>query len=299
MAGSCWPRRERRLAGRRRARRADVDARRIVEEASGFEGARAASSGSTSRPPTAAWPTSTRWSTGGWRASRCSTCSARGAFRTLDLHGRPPGAHPATGDRGGGRPRARRARPRSRCRSAGEPRPTAARWSPTSAPARVRIGAVARRRAAAASRCGPPTLSPDALDVCRANLAGLGPCGGRGARWSRARGSTRCPPSCGARLDLVVSQPALRRGRRPAARRGRGLGARGRARARARPGSRTLAPARRRGARLAARPGARSWSRSARPRAQPSRPSPGAAGFAEVEIRPDHNERDRALVARL
>ncbi len=30
-----------------------------------------------------------------------------------------------------------------------------------------------------------------------------------------------------------------------------------------------------------------------------SRPSPDAAGFAEVEIRPDHNRRDRALVARL
>ena len=46
-------------------------------------------------------------------------------------------------------------------------------------------------------------------------------------------------------------------------------------------------------------PTARSSSRSARPRARPSSPWPAAAGFAEVEVRPDHNRRDRALVARL
>ena len=79
--------------------------------------------------------------------------------------------------------------------------------------------------------------SADALAVARANLAGLGR---RGAAVRLVEGDwfDALPDELRGRVDVRRQQPALRRRRRRAARRGGRLGAGGRARGRARPGSR-------------------------------------------------------------
>ena len=79
--------------------------------------------------------------------------------------------------------------------------------------------------------------SADALAVARANLAGLGR-RRRGVRLVEGDWFDALPDELRGRVDVVVSNPPYVAGRRPAARRGRRLGATRRARARARPASR-------------------------------------------------------------
>ena len=120
--------------------------------------------------------------------------------------GRPAGADPATRDRAG-----RRGGPGRCVRLACRGRS----WWSTSAPARV------------PSPCRWPTsspltgveiwatdVSPDALDVARANLAGLGR-PGRTCGWRQGSGSTPLPPELAGGRRPGRVQPALRGRRRP------------------------------------------------------------------------------------
>ena len=205
---------------------------------------------------------------------------------------RPPGADPPARDRGGGRLGARRARPAARRgdRSADRSR------SSTSAPGR------------GPSRCRwPPSgrdvevwatdVSADALDVARANLAGLGRAGaagppGRGVVVRRPAGRAPRPGRPGRQ------QPALRGGRRRRSRPRSRTGSRPAPSSRARPGSRrccrswteaprVAAPGRRAGGRAGARPGRGRGRGGAR------------RGLRRGPDRDDLSGRPRAVVPRL
>ena len=188
---------------------------------------RAGRAPSTTGAPSARSASSTRW----WRRRAAGEplqyVLGRWGFRTLDLFvdrrvliPRPETEVVA----GPGHRRAGRARP---ARPRGRPRHRLGRHR-----------AVARGRALArTSRCGPPTRRPTRwpwpAPTSPASVAGPRSCAS-----SRATGSTALPDELRGRVDVVVSQPALRRGRRPAAAGGRRLGAARRAGRRARPASR-------------------------------------------------------------
>ena len=97
-----------RAGGRRASTTPTQEVRWIVEQASGLTGGRAGVAARRRWPTSGRPPPSTRWSAGGRRGSRCSTCSASWGFRTLDLLVDRAGADPAAGDRGGRRARHRR-----------------------------------------------------------------------------------------------------------------------------------------------------------------------------------------------
>ena len=134
--------------------------------------------------------------------------------------------------------------------------------------------------------------SADALDVARANLAGLGR---SGAKVRLARGSwfEALPPiELGGRLDLVVSNPpyVVRRGR--ICRRRCGTGSRPgavRRRRRARRCARRSSPGRRAGCGR----GARGAWRSGPTRVEPAAGLAAAAGLVDVAVRPDLAGHDR------
>ena len=265
--------RERRAAARRRA--STIPSRRSAGSSSGRADARRASRSrrSTTRSPSARCASSTRWSARRAAGEPLQYVLGRWGFRTLDLLVDRRVLIPRPGDRGG-----RRARHRRAARSggvAGRPRHRLGRHR-----------AVARRRAVAAtSRCGPPTRRPTRwrwpAPTWPASVAGP-----RVVRLVEGDWFDALPDELRGRVDVVVSQPALRR--RPTTRCPPEVAdwePRERARRRARPASRRSSAIVAGAPELAARPAARSWSRSARPRATPSRRWPEAAGFADVRRR--------------
>ena len=213
----------------------------------------------------------------------------RWGFRHLDLARRPAGADPAAGDRGRRR-RGHRARPR---------RAAARSPSPTSAPARA-PSAWRSPTSCPSTACTVwlTDVSPDALDVARANLAGIGR---RAANVRIADGIVvRRPARRTSCLDLVVANPpyvadgspdvdAAVREWEPHAR-----AVRRPRRARRHP------PARRRRAPVGSDPAAGWCWRSAPTRARPSSACSRDGGLrATSTIRPDLAGRDRVAVGRV
>ena len=273
--------------GRRRPRRPTRPAG-CARRRPGSSGAEWALGLDDAATPARRWPASTPWWRAGGPASRCSTCSGSWGFRHLDLLVDRRVLIP--------RPETEQVVEVALALSAGRAA-AAGRGRP-----RHRVGGhrpVAGPRAAArpASRSGPPTSSPDALDVARANLAGLG----------RAAANVRL-----AEGDWFGALPAdAARALRP----GRGQPAlRGRRATRSRPAVRDWEPA-------AApcspgptgstpcgssSPGPATWLRPGGAlvveigagQGGAARRAGRAAGLVAVAVRPDLAGRDRVLVAR-
>ena len=100
---------------------------------------------------------------------------------------RPAGADPPAGDRTG----------RRGCDGEGLGRSVRRVSSPTSERVRAPLGCRSPTNShSTARRSGSPTLTRDALDVARANIAGLGRARCQRPRRHTVRGSTRCPTTC-------------------------------------------------------------------------------------------------------
>ena len=141
-------------------------------------------------------------------------------FRDARPARRPPRPDPAARDRAGGRGGTGRGPPSAQRRDRGHGDAAGARRGRrrhrAAVPSRCRWRSSSARRGAA--EVWATDASADALAVAAANLdacarATTGGCPARSS-WSRATGSSRCPPRCAAAVDLVVVEPALReRGR--------------------------------------------------------------------------------------
>ncbi len=171
------------------------EARWMGQEASGRTGVEWAT-GSTTSPPSTPWAASKPWWSAAAGASRCSTCSVRGAFRRLDLMVDRRVLIP--------RPETEQVVEVALELARGMPRPLVVADLGTGS------GAIALALADELPLAGveiwATDRSLDALDVARANLAGLG----RPAVNVRLAGGDwfdALPVELAGRLDLVVSNP--------------------------------------------------------------------------------------------
>ena len=234
----------------------------------------------------------------GGRGAACSTSSAGGAFRTLDLMVDRRVLIP--------RPETEQvvevAWPSStaigvRARIADDP---GRQVRPIAVDLGTGSGAIAL--ALAAERTGievwATDVSPAALEVAGANLAGLGGWAATRVRLAPARGGRRSRTNCAAGSTWPSrTRRTSRRGEMAELDARWRIGSRGSPSRPARPGSKrceTSSAVLRSGC---ARRGWRS-SRSPLTRPGPARDWPGRPGFAAVEVRPDLAGRDRSLVAR-
>ena len=196
---------------------ADVEARRMVEEACGHEGAELAC-------------TSTQPATVNGVAALDRMVERRRAGEPLQYvlgaglpapgpDGRRPGADPPAGDRGPRRPRPRRARP---ARGAdGGPPPTPVVVDLGCGSGAIALAVAVKRRTVEVHAVD---VDPGAVAVTRANLAGLG-VASAAVRIHEGSWFAPCPPDLAGRVAVVASEPALRGRLRRAPGRGGALGA--------------------------------------------------------------------------